>query len=321
MEKPQKLFKKVVLPNTAGKARVYIYGLSHGMGEGIGVLSENVLKALMQERAEFTPRDYFMVEGFHDDHLKASLSHVSEEELRMQKELDFMRKSLGEHFPEVFERAERPEYVYHLVQLVIDKRGFTEKFRKKIIEAAKKMPEEVERLRQETRVIPEDVAEIKKAYAEELRELVPNASNEEIRLFVEGGTTFRSLVMARAAFHRAMALRGNVRLFCGFQHPEEVRFFLESQKAVEQYVASLPRELREFYEALEANNESLNQAFQHYAPQVEKKQHADFLKWLAHKLQLYSLEQMRLRKRPPPLKINLQEFRAQQEQSDIHLLA
>jgi hypothetical protein len=290
----QKLFRKFVLPNTGGKARVHVYGFAHGIEASVETgPSERIAGELRREAQNFSPRDYLMVEGFHDEHLNTLLGQLSEAEAREQSQRDFIGRVVKKHAPGVLERAERLEHFFPLMGIITGTSQLKNIERQIIRNEVEAQPREFKPVRDRTEWSLQDVEAYKRELAQALSNRFPNPPQDRIRVFVESSTTFRSLLMARAAFHRARATNGTVRLFCGSMHTQEIMRFLESESAVREYVHGLPTKLREFYEGMENFQAGVSSVFHRHSGEVGASRHADFLRWVAHRAQVHALEQVR----------------------------
>ncbi len=303
-------FKRVILPRTNSKAKVYVYGFAHGARYAAGSTRE-VVQALASEVGHFHTQDYVMAEGFHNDHAHTLVPNPSPEDLAEEEQLDHIGRFIKANFPGLLGRAERAEPFYLLIEAMADRRNFRERVDASAQAEAAEQPEAVQAVRGKTSLGLDEVSATKSAVAERLKHSVPEASAQEVDQFVEATTTFRSLLMARAAFHRAMARKTSVRLFCGFLHAEEVARFLERPKFLNEYLRNLSRnfpQLFQLYGVFEQVHGTTTKLFQTHSKKVAAEHHTQLLKWIAHKAQLHSLAQLR-DQRQTRFSLDLSEFR------------
>lgn len=294
MPQPRRLFDQVVLRGLPNGPSVTICGFSHGL-PGAPVTASRTVSKELSKVVGGTVRQYSLLEGFHMDHIKEMVADFSEEDEARQLELDYIGKVLGGISKDALNHSERAEFLHPLLDSAVDQDfKYADSLHERIAEAVTAEPEKGVLASESTKVTLKEIDDYKTEISSILRRKFPREEGK-IMDFVEGTTTFRSLLMARAALHRAASIGGNVVLFCGFQHPAEIRRFLENPKFLDSYVEKLKAEhprLHYFYEMAEGSHAAIAELFERHSQKVETGQRRDFLRWLAHDVQLHQLMQL-----------------------------
>ncbi len=284
------------------KVPIHIYGFAHGIGIKGSALTRGVGDALKREAATFGQNDYIAMEGTTNSLIRHALrsagisagSKVSQ---------DYMREALAPYIPEVIKKAESVEHLDMLRKSLSDSDGRAtrqEHFMKR--EAVHEHPDKLVEFIGKTQITSEEMAAFKQEVVAKLEKA--GIEKEKAELYVESQYTFRSLLMARAVRHRAMATGLPVRLFTGFAHTREIVDFLDENK-VNAYVKTLPKLLKRLYETYEMYGWGVVDLFEQHAHKFELRHHSHFFRWLAHEVAKAHYETGRT----APVVINVANFR------------
>lgn len=275
------VFPKVEIRRENGTmVPVHIYGFAHGIGVKGSALTSEVGDALKQEADGFGPHDYLAMEGTEDELLRHAFRAVGGKP-RTSVSQNFIRNALRKHLPKVANTAEEIEHFELLRSTASDPGAKAQEIEHRLIKAAVAekahlLPEATGR----TIVTHKDMEEFKRGVVEALVE--HGIEKEKAELYAESQYTFRSLLMARAVYHRAYATGLPVRLFVGFAHAHEIVDFLD-QKKVDEYVRTLPAPLKKLYSDFEINGWDLVGMFETHGHKFEPRHWPSFYRWIALK--------------------------------------
>jgi|GEM_PF-2653185 len=269
---------------------IHVYGLPHGIDE-TGALHSGVRRILQEEAKTFGPTDYRMVEGFETDHVIELLPPEEREGARREM-VDSIGATVQKALGNEWQAAERPEYYFHQGEAIFDpQRKLSALVHGEYgREAARPQAHEYVSSRSAHELMRPGLRYVQKAKQQTIDDLKSTGIRlMDLRRFVEFRTTFRSLLMARAAQYRAEALGHDVRLFTGFLHPDEIGKFLEDPSEVDRYVKRLQdqgqKTLLSLYQQHEKVNRQISQAFDLARNIVPKEKHEKFLRFLAFRIQ------------------------------------
>ncbi len=272
------MFPKIEVATKRGKKiAVHLYGFSHGIGKKGTALHHTVANALRTEVKSFHYKDYVIREGSDDTLLRYALrKHGAGFHIRVSR--DFLWDTLKTIVPSSAE-IEPIEHFEVLRNLQASEGGkinhtsfIDEELRKKEISP------DIQEASRLTMATQEQTQKSKDGLVEALRKR--GIDENKAREYTESLTTFRSLLMARAAYHRAYATGLPIRLFVGFNHVKEIEDFLSDEKKQREYVANLPPKLKQIYDLNEQHGWNVVELFEqnaHKFPGHEKRLYA----WLA----------------------------------------
>ncbi len=271
-----------------GRGTVHIYGFMHGITED-ELAHPEARELLEAETRAFLPVDYVMAEGQHDEHFEGlGLQHPGGTDSIERK---LVHLGLDE------KRIERPEFHEIIGLPAVDQNLELEQHTvgRTTEEESRNAEEELSRMPVHEVMRP-GMEKIRKYYKETEAELKEAFSGrrtpQEIRTYLEFKLPFRSLLLARAARYRAEALGGDVRLFTGFLHVDEINRFLKRPDEVEKYVKQLNQRpvLARLYQWHEHVNRQISEAFFHSEHLVARQQRSAWLAYLARKVQVAALK-------------------------------
>lgn len=255
---------------------VHLYGVAHGIGMKGTQMDVATGRALKDEGKKFGENDYLISEGT-DERLIRHLAKVAGAKFVFSRH--FLKETINPHIPRV-STAEDIEHFEFFRKAVVDPTMKIERaFHTTVREGVKQRLERVEKLRGKTTAESDEIAEANRDLVEEL--VKRGVEREKAEIQVESQTTFRSLLMARAAYHRAYATGLPVRLFVGFAHTREIKDFLSDEEKVNEYVAKLPTTLKDLYYAYERHGWRAVDLFEEHAHKFEPGFHSKFFAWIA----------------------------------------
>ena len=296
------MFPRIEVEAAGGKkVPVHLYGFSHGTGKKGTALHHTVANAIRDEQKTFGRDDFLIREGQNDALLREGLrSHGEGFKVRVSH--DLLRDSLkAARIPNVH-KIEPIEHFEIIRSIQVSEDGAIDhvKTLRESTENAKS--EEIDAASKLTRATPEQTRESKESL---VQEFVSRGIDEaKAQLYVESLTTFRSLLMARAAYHRAYATGLPIRLFVGLNHVEEIERFLKNEKTRNDYVKDLPPELRQMYDINEQHGWGVIDLFEqhsHKFPDHKK----EFYAWLA----LEAAKPYYWKDKPTTIVIDVSKFR------------
>ncbi len=275
------IFPKVEVTRQNGqKVPVHIYGFAHGIGIKGSELNREVGDALKREAASFGSHDCLAMEGTEEELLRHAF-RAAGGKTRISISKNFIRNTLRKYLPHVVNTAEAIEH-FELLRSIASDFGAAamEKERELIKKAAVEKADKLVEVTGKTTITQKEMEQFKRDTIEELVE--HGIGREKAGLYVESQYTFRSLLMARAAYHRVYATGLPVRLFVGFAHTHEIVDFLD-QKKVDEYVKTLPEPLKKLYNNFEINGWDLVGMFEKHGHKFEPPHWPSFFRWMALK--------------------------------------
>ncbi len=272
------MFPRIEVATKRGKkVPVHLYGFSHGIGKKGTAVHHTVANVLRAEVRAFHDRDYIIREGSHDTLLRYALRKGGAG-FHIRVSRDFLRETLQTIVP-LSREVEPVEHFEMLRNLEVSDGGKISHEDITYRELRKReIDEEVQEAARRTRTTREQTQEAKEGLIAEFSKR--GIDETKAREYTESLTTFRSLLMARAAYHRAYATGLPIRLFVGFSHVTEIEEFLSDEKKQSEYVANLPPKLKRIYDLNEQHGWNVVGLFEQHAhkfPGHEKKLYA----WLA----------------------------------------
>ncbi len=275
------VFPKVeIMRENGAKVPIHIYGFAHGIGVRGTEMTRGIGEALKREAASFNPHDYLAIEGTEDELLRHAFRAIGGKP-RVSVSKNFIRNALQKHLPHIARTAEEIEHFELLRSIASDPRAAAqEKERRLIKKAVDEKADKLTDVTGKTKITREEMKKFKHNTIEALVE--HGITREKAELYVESQYTFRSLLMARAVYHRAYATGLPVRLFVGFAHTREIVDFLDENK-VDEYVKTLPDPLKKLYNNFEINGWDLVEMFEQHGNKFEPKHWPSFYRWMALK--------------------------------------
>ncbi len=273
------LFHKVEVATPKGKIPIHVYGFSHGTERKRSALSPRIANALRAEAKGFGSNDYLMAEGT-DNSLLRHINKLTGVKFQIKVADNFMHMSLGKVVPQVYD-AEPIEHFNQILLASVDSDGKIQKTYWQIVkrDVNQAPANELEIASEKTRTNAIENRESKDGLIDALCKA--GVEREKAELFTEAQTTFRSLLMARAAYHRTFATGQPTRLFVGFNHANEVEEFLHDKEKLDTYVKKLHPPLKAMYDFSESHGWNIVSLFEAHAPNFDTKHHVRLYKWLA----------------------------------------
>ncbi len=278
-------------------APVHVYGFMHGSNES-QMPHASVLSSIGAALKGLPDDEYLIVEGFHHKHLR-SLLEAGEDPAQVSTDA-FARVFEKAGAGNAINRAERPEYYDMMLRHSIGPAS-------RVTELLTDSPESpmsnrdakaVEAMSLFTFPGLPFVKTTKRRDSRSIAQKLPAAKQGDVEAYVEATTTFRSLLLARAAMHRAEALGRPVHIMTGFLHSDEIEKFIGDAKFRQEYTRGLPPRLGRIYKEAELANGNITLLFRRFTAQEPARKNPAFLTALAHEVQARYADAMFERRQP-----------------------